>query len=185
MSPMVNLSLAAGSFLLLALGLLVRHYTFRASYKNLALRRRLQLFSDPPSDFGVVAEPQRAWAVIMDSGYPTGSASLIALSNGDASLTYDRGGDTLAEGEPGVASAVRRFVEQATADLSRFSPTQARDLPLNGRTRFYIRTLEGMIFAEAPSKKLAHRWHPLSELFYAGQEVSRQLRLLPDETDKE
>jgi len=53
-------------------------------------------------------------------------------------------------------------------------------LPRAGRTVFYVLTDSGVFTTEAEERALGEERHALSPLFYAGQEVITQLRLVSD-----
>jgi hypothetical protein len=131
----------------------------------------------PPADFGIQPEAGRAWAVVMDTTYPEGSVSLLALSDGSASLYLSTGGGMIGgQGHEHVAAAARAFVGEATRHLDRFIPAGETSLPPPGVTCFYVRTEKGTVTAEAAEADLGAGNDPLSPLFYAGHEVITQFR---------
>jgi len=137
--------------------------------------------SAPPAEFGIQPEVGRAWAVVMDTTYPEGSVSLIALSDGSASLYRSTGGGMIGgQGRENVARAAQAFVNEATRHLLRFTTAVATGLPPPGITRFYVRTEAGTVTAEATEADLGAGNHPLSPLFYAGHEVITQFRAVTD-----
>ena len=54
-------------------------------------------------------------------------------------------------------------------------------LPLPGKARFYIFTFEGVFTLEADVVALEQEGHPLTPLYFSGQEVIAQLRRIQEQ----
>ena len=145
------------------------------------LELRTQLLTSVPDDFAISTSPEHAWAAVMDTTYSNASVSLISLSDGSASLYFSTGGGVIGgQARPTVNAAAKAFVSQATTYLQNFTATSTFPLPPFGYTRFYARTPEGVFSTEAPEAELGAGKHPLSQLFFAAQEVITQLRLVSE-----
>jgi hypothetical protein len=128
-------------------------------------------------DLGVVRAPGIPWAVLMETGYPGAVASLVTFVDGSASLYLSTGGGVIGGGQhANVNKAARALVAKASAEARQFSPALDHSMPSAGVTRFYVRTDARLLTAEAPENELGEGKHPLSSLFYAGQDVITQLR---------
>jgi hypothetical protein len=66
------------------------------------------------------------------------------------------------------------------ASLLSPAETETYPLPDRGRTIFYVRTEAGVLTGGATEAELGQRRHPLSELFFAGQDVITQCRLVSE-----
>jgi hypothetical protein len=76
-----------------------------------------------------------------------------------------------------VAEAGRRWLEAGGEFLDRLSPVTDPALPAESQTQFVAVTQGGLRSAVAPEDDLGEGEHPLSPLFYAGQDVITQIRL--------
>lgn len=122
-----------------------------------------------------------AWGVLMEMGYPEGTATLVSLIDGNASLYFSGGGGVIGGGhhEP-VSVAARNFVRLASAKLPGMDAAATQPLPPAGLTAFYVLTDHGPRTLSAPEEELGEGQHAMSDLFYAGQEVITQLRVISE-----
>lgn len=134
------------------------------------------LFGLPP----LTAE-SAAWGVLMEMGYPEGTATLVSLIDGNASLYFSGGGGVIGGGDHApVSAAAREFVRLAGAKLPSMEASAAQPLPSAGLTSFYVLTDDGPRALSAPEEELGEGRHAMSDLFYAGQEVITQLRFISE-----
>ena len=115
----------------------------------------------------------------METGYPEGSATLVAMADGSASIYLSGGGGMIGGiGHETIRSAAQQFVQLA----SRFQPQMKRTtdfpVPRKGETNFYILTDAGVFTASAPENELGENRHALSTLFHAGHAVITEFLLL-------
>ncbi len=148
---------------------------------------RNQAFTCKRTDIGIPAPGQakEPWGAIMEMGYEKGPVTIVTFSDGSASIYLSSGGGFIGGiGHESVRRAAQAFVSAA----GKFQPqmTAAKDFPepTLGQAVFYIRTDEGLFSSSAPEKALGEGKHPLSPLFYAGQEVITQYRLLDQSPGK-
>jgi hypothetical protein len=128
-----------------------------------------------PDRFG----PHTPWGILMDFQTSKRSATVMALADGSASIYISNGGGYLG----GIGhEAIRKAAEQAVAVAGEFQPqmklTKDYPLPQQGTVIFYVLTDSGVFTTEASEDDLVNRRLPLSKLYYAGQEIITQFRLL-------
>jgi hypothetical protein len=137
---------------------------------------RSQLLSAEPDQLGLsVAGP--TWGVLMETSYFAGIATLVALSDGTATLLFSNGGGVAAKHQhKSVQLAARRFVSAAAEHLATASATNRYPHPGIGRVCFYLLTTVGVRTLEAGEEVLERGKHELSDLFHDGHRVITQLR---------
>ena len=142
--------------------------------RDRALRtRRAEIgMADPPPDAPI-------WGLLMETGYPDATATLVALGDGTTSLYLSSGGGVIGgQAHEPVRQANAAFRMNAKRLRPNFRPTTAFPLPNEGRTVFYALTDGGVLTAGAPTVDLGEGRHPLAPLFHAGHDVLTQLRLI-------
>jgi len=142
-------------------------------------RLRAQAFAIGPADLELAPTPSRprVWGAIMELGYPTGIATLLSLAEGTTSLYFSNGGGIVGAGEhANVRDAAEVFLDVMEAHLAELSPVEETPTPRIGRVRFYARTFEWTLGAEATEDQLGQKLHPLSPVFFAGHTVIAAIR---------
>ena len=118
-------------------------------------------------------------ALLMETGYPEAVATLVAVADGTTSLYFSNGGGVIGAGEhPPVADASRRWLGEAASVLPQLSRLTDPSPPAEGETQFVAVTRDGLRGAGVAEEELGEGRHALSQLFYAGQDVITQIRLL-------
>ena len=136
-------------------------------------RSRVELGLPKPSD------ATRPWGVLMETTYEEASVTVFAVSDGNASIYLSTGGGFIGGvGHEAVRRAAVNMVRVAGTLASLLSPAETYPLPDRGRTIFYLRTEAGVLTGGATEAELGQRGHALSELFFAGQDVITQFRLV-------
>jgi len=155
---------------------LERREHFYVELRHQALHRsRVELGLPKPS------EATRPWGVLMETTYEEASVTVFAVSDGNASIYLSTGGGFIGGvGHETVRRAAVNMVRVAGTLASLLSPTGTYPLPDRGRTIFYVRTEAGVLTGGATEAELGQRRHPLSELFFAGQDVITQFRLVSE-----
>jgi hypothetical protein len=145
------------------------------------LQLRNHILQLNPSDMGLTpsSSAPHVWGVLMETGYPVGSATLVSLADGTTSLYYSTGGGLLGSSEyTPVAEASKALVAEAEHQLQQMSLNDEYPLPKVGRVRFTLLTYAGVFAGEAAEKTLASGEHKFSSLFFKAQATLEQLRLL-------
>jgi hypothetical protein len=149
---------------------------FYVELRHQALHRsRVELGLPKPS------EATRPWGVLMETTYEEASVTVFAVSDGNASIYLSTGGGFIGGvGHEAVRRAAVNMVRVAGTLTSLLSPAETYPLPDRGRTIFYVRTEAGVLTGGATEAELGQRRHALSELFFAGQDVITQFRLVSE-----
>ena len=139
---------------------------------------REQAFTISPHGLGLAQRGgARVWAVLMETGYPDAVASLVTIADGTTSLYFSNGGGIIGAGQHApVRAAAERFIAVANASVAHMANADSHPLPAIGRVRFYARTHDRLLTAEADETELGDGRHPLSTLFHAGHAVIAALR---------
>lgn len=116
------------------------------------------------------------FGVIMETGYPDGVATIVAMHEGDsgvaASLYFSNGGGVIGAGthlEP--ARAAQTLLDTAGDFMREMHPVSSHPLPERGETRLYLLAQDGMLGASAAEVEFGENRHPLSPLFFAAHEL--------------
>ena len=118
-------------------------------------------------------------ALLMETGYPEAVATLVAVVDGTSSLYFSNGGGLIGAGtHAAVADESRRWLETGGEFLPRLAVITEPTLPAEGLTQFIAVTGVGLRGAVAPEEELGEGEHGLSPLFYGGQDVITQIRLV-------
>jgi hypothetical protein len=140
---------------------------------------REQVFSLPARELGISPAPghERVWSVLMETGCPEAVATLVTIADGTTSLYFSSGGGIIGAGEHApVREAANIFIAAADANVDAFDPATEHPLPNTNRVRFYLRTFDGLLTAEANEEDLGEGRHPLSSLFHLGHDVIAAVR---------
>ena len=149
--------------------------------RDLALHTKAEEIGlKPASDY----EP---YAVIMDIDVGGRSATVASFATGDASLYVMGGGGTIGSGQASeeVAAAAKMFVKTSAPYLDQMTMAEKQPLPEADQATFYVLTSSGIYTASRPQQVLGDGKDSLSPLFYAGQEVLTQIRLVEERQEKE
>jgi hypothetical protein len=155
-----------------------RREHYYVALRHQALHRsRVELGLPKPS------EATKPWGVLMETSYENASVTIFALSDGNASIYLSTGGGFIGGvGQESVRRAAVNMVRVAATLVSELTPTATFPLPDRGRTTFYVRTEAGMFTGGAADDELGQQRHALAPLFFAGQGVITQYRLLSEKT---
>ena len=119
------------------------------------------------------------WGVLMERGYAKGTATIIALADGTASMYLSTGGSVVGgKAYPPAHAAALKLCEQAAEFSKETVSAQDFPLPAKGRVRFYVLTTDGVRVAEGDI--LPHATdgghEPLAPLLAAGDAVLEGLK---------
>lgn len=116
-------------------------------------------------------------AVLMETGYPEAVATLVAVSDGSASIYFSNGGGIIGAGEYAeVKKESLSFITVAGKYLSLMKKTSNYDLPRKGFTRFYVVTNGGVLTTEVLEDDLGNNKSNFSPAFYQGQKLITAIR---------
>ena len=145
------------------------------------------LLSDPAElGIGPTSVRPNVGGLLMETGYPDGTASLVVLGDRTVSLYTSAGGGVIGAGEHGtVWREGNELLDLTEQVLGRFTPAQGFPMPRAGRVRFHVLTFTGPLTAEAGERELADRAHPLSDVFYAAHDVITAMREIAERPDSD
>jgi hypothetical protein len=120
--------------------------------------------------------------VVVDIVQGGGSATMIALADGTASMYTSGGGGTIGAGEHAtVAQAMRRLLLVAQSVVPALAPGADGSLPELGSVRFHVLTPAGVRAADVPDGVFwGQERHPLVPLVAATQDVISRIREVGD-----
>lgn len=144
----------------------------RLRYGALTVPREQVGIPTPPSD-------SPAWVVLMETGFPNLTETLVLVSDGSSSM-YMSNGDGVrgGHGYEKVRNANAAFIKLANRDLHHFQATEDYPIPEVGYTVFYARTDAGLLVCGGTQQAFIQGRHALSELFQAGHEAITQLHII-------
>ena len=117
------------------------------------------------------------WGALMETAYPNGVATLVALADGTTSLYTSTGVGVIGGGEhQSVAAETRGFLAELARHLDQLAPEEGDLPPAVGDVVIRALTYTGRLSVEAPQDELSSRNHPLARVFYAGHRVITALR---------
>jgi hypothetical protein len=137
------------------------------------------VFNLNPEEIGLTKDnfDHVVWGLVMETGFDTGSFSLVALADGTTSLYLSTGGGTIGAGEhETVRNAVGHYLTGAQHFISKAQTVHKYPLPSNGNVIFYFLTFDGISAYSAAEEKLGNGDDELSDLFYAAHAVITEIR---------
>jgi hypothetical protein len=142
---------------------------------------RNKLFEMNPAQLGLSSSPEfpRVWGLLMETGYEEGPVSLLVILDQTTSLYLPTGGGVIGAGaHQTVWAASKAFLETGEAVFDAFTITSDRELPGQGELKFHLLTYEGALMAGGDEEEIGNGNGSLSALFWAGQAVISQIRLV-------
>ena len=134
-----------------------------------------------PAEEVSMPEDAEVFGVIMDTTYPNGTATLVALADGTVSLYTSTGGGVIGGGaHEQIASAGKQLIAAAQSYVAEFERDRPDDLPPVGWTLITARTKSGPLRVTAPEEDFGYRRHPASPVFHAAHAVISELRMLEE-----
>ncbi len=144
--------------------------------RNMVLSGSRERFGLPPS-----SSPEEPWGVVMDWGVDRDTATVMALSDGSASIYLSGGGGYIGgQNQEAVKGAAQKAIEIAREYGPQMRKTSDYVLPVAGEVIFYLLTDSGVLTASAREVDLRSQGHPLAKLGNAMQEVVTQYRILEE-----
>jgi len=126
------------------------------------------------------AKPTEPWAAAMDWGVTNGTATVVAISDGTASIYLSSGGGSIGGGQShdSIRKAAKRMVSIAAELQPQMSAAHTYPLPQPSQVTFYVLTDAGVFTASAPQEELNSHRRALSRLGDAAQDIITQYRLI-------
>jgi len=145
----------------------------------LGLRKQILEASRTKIGLAAPSAPTEPWGVVMDWGVTNGTATVVALADGSASIYLSSGGGSIGgQSEEKLRNAAQTAVRTSAQFLARAHSTTTYPLPQQGEVTFYFLTDEGVFTTTASDAKLRTREDALYPLGNAMQEIVTQYRLL-------
>lgn len=127
------------------------------------------------------SSPTEPWGVVMDWGVPSGTATVMALSDGSASIYLSSGGGYLGgQNQESVKRSALHAIEVAREYPGQMQKTTDYILPATGEVIFYLLTDSGVLTASEKETELHDAAHPMAKLGNAMQNVVTQYRILEE-----
>lgn len=146
------------------------------------LRSQILKLDPASAGFQETEELPDVWGVLLETGLPEGSYTLVALVDGSTSLYLSSGGGTIGGGEhPQVAAATERLIAAAQEELAAFPTSEDHDLPPAGQSIIRVLTYDGPRALQASENDLGEGRHSQSGLFYKAHDVITELRMITEE----
>lgn len=143
--------------------------------------RQAALLSGPTYKSGHQAgiRPDEPWAAFMDIHTPNRTATIAAFADGTASIYISNGGGFLGGSQKfsSIHDAAGNMISMARRFQPMMKKTQQYPLPEAGEVLFYVSTDNGIYMARALEAECRRRTHPLSDFYFAAQEIITQYRL--------
>ncbi len=143
--------------------------------------RRLQALNLKAEEIGIDVPNTRGgvWGAVADMGFPNGTAIVVALADGSASLYW---GETDGEPQGGAPEPVRQAARSAVAAMEACSaelrPRGILDVPRPGHVRLHALTRRGLLSSDELSvRELSRREDSLSECYREVDQLLTTFRL--------
>jgi hypothetical protein len=136
--------------------------------------------STPRSKIGLppAATPTTPWGVVMDWTTTNGIATVVALSDGTASIYFSSGGGFVGgQSKEPIRKAAKQAVLLAGQCQPEARTTTTFPLPEDKQVFIYLLTDKGVFKASGDEQQLQSGTQPLSKLANAMQEIITQYRL--------
>lgn len=124
------------------------------------------------------SKPTEPWGAVVDWGITKGTATVVAFSDGHASIYLSSGGGFLggADSHEAIRTAGKEMVAVAAECQPSSKGTSTYPLPKQGEVNFYFLTDAGTYLTTVSEETLRSRSSPLSKLFDAVQKVIAEYR---------
>ena len=158
-----------------------KHAESKPAPKDVYQGLRDSAFQNSRAKLGLspASTPTQPWGVIMDWGVTEGTVTVVAFSDGNASVYLSSGGGFIGgASHESIRKAAQRMVAIAAECQPQTHATTTYPLPQRAQVIFYLLTDSGAFTANAPQEELSSHHHSLAKLGDAGQEIITQYRLI-------
>lgn len=143
---------------------------------------RIQALQTSRTSLGIAAtgSEKRPYGVVMDWNLGSGTATVVAMADGNASVYLSSGGGSIGGGKTyeSVRLAAQRAVLIASEILPKLRHVTQYPLPGPEQVSFYVLTDAGVFNESASTPELTIGQHPLSDLGNAMQEIIMQYQTI-------
>jgi len=144
---------------------------------------RNMIFNLNPNEIGLSKKEfgHPVWGMVMETGFPDGSFTLVSLADGTTSLYFSNGGGIIGGGEhENVRGASEYFLSGAQHFYKSASKVSDFPSPSDGEVKFYFLTFDGVLTYSAPEEKQGNEKDELSNFFFAAHGVISELRKIEE-----
>lgn len=126
------------------------------------------------------SKPAEPWGLLMDWGGEEGTATVVAIADGSASVYLSSGGRFIGGGEShdSIRAAAKRTVELAKEVQPLMQLTTTYPLPQNGHMTFYVLTDAGIFTATVSDEEIETHKSPLYKLGDSVQMIMTEYRIV-------
>jgi hypothetical protein len=146
----------------------------------LGLRNQILQLKREKIGFAALAKPTEPWAAVMDWGATNGTATVVAIAGGTASIYLSSGGGSIGRGpcHDLICEADKKMVSVAAEFQPQMRATDTYPLPQRGQVTFCVFSDARIFTASALQAELSSHRHPFSELDDASQDIITRYRLI-------
>lgn len=142
--------------------------------RNMMLQGSRAKFGLPPA-----AKPNEPYGVLMDWGIEAGTATVVAVADGSASVYLSSGGGFIGgQSHDSIRAAAKRTVELASEVQPLMRLTTTYPLPQRGQVTFYVLTDAGVFTATASEDEMRTHKSPLYKLGDSAQTIITEYRMM-------
>ncbi|GMR21522.1 MAG: hypothetical protein BMS9Abin36_2123 [Gammaproteobacteria bacterium] len=151
--------------------------------KGASTDRRKMIFTLNPDDIGISKEGfgHPVWGIVMETGDPEGSFSLVTLADGNSSLYFSNGSGIFGGGEhESVREASAYFLTGAQHFYLYAEKVDEYPSPSDGEVLFYFLTFDDVLSFATLEEELRKPTNVLAHLYQAGHGLISELRKLEE-----
>ena len=148
--------------------------------KHVYAELRKTMLDGPRAKFGLppTSKPTEPWGVLMDWGLDRGTVTVVAASDGSASVYLSSGGGFIGgKGQEPIRKAAQNAVEIARTVRLPSTATTSYPLPDQHGVFFYFLTDAGVFAVQSSETAMQEQSNPLSELGNAMQAIITQYQV--------
>lgn len=146
----------------------------------IGLRKQMLALKPQDLNLNIPDDKETAFGVVLEFGTNDGTATIISLSTGDASMYTSSGGGIIGgASHENVNKAAIAFVSSAQNYFKKMGP-ESMEIPKPNHIKFHILTNKGHYSFEGLESDITAEKSDWAELFYKGNDVITQLRLISD-----
>jgi hypothetical protein len=152
-----------------------RSATIISSGTNVYSDLRDQIFRSSRASIGLAStsKPRQPWGAVMDWGLGSGTITVVAISDGTASVYLSSAGGYIGGGQSheSIRHAAQDMVAIADKFQPQMRPTTSYPLPQSREIILYVLTDAGLFSARGTQDDFSSHRHPLSNLGDAAQKI--------------